>query len=204
MRLSRLFWITIGLFVLILIPFALWEGRFEALTKSLLDEERPREWIAAAVVALLGADVVLPIPSSLISTSSGYLLGFWRGLAASWLGMTVACVIGYGLGRFASTWVRRLVSQEEQERFAKASDWVLATSRAVPMLAEASVIVAGMLARPFARFCAICALANLGISAVYAMIGAYALHTQSFLLAFGGAVVVPGLAMRWLGRRRAT
>ncbi|MBL8214700.1 MAG: VTT domain-containing protein [Bryobacterales bacterium] len=201
MRLSRLFWITIGLSVLILIPFALWESRFAALTEHLLDEGRPRIWIAAAVVALLGADVVLPIPSSLISTSSGYLLGFWRGLAASWLGMTAACVIGYGLGRFASTWVKRSVSQEDEARFARASDWVLATSRAVPMLAEASVVVAGMLARPFGRFFTVCALANLGISAVYAVIGAYALHTQSFLLAFAGAVVVPGLAMRWLGRR---
>lgn len=201
MRLSRLFWITIGLFVLILIPFALWESRFEALTASLLDEGRPRVWIAAAVVALLGVDVVLPIPSSLISTSSGYLLGFWRGLAASWMGMTTACVIGYGLGRFASGWVKRMVSKEDEERFAKASDWVLATSRAVPMLAEASVIVSGMLARPFGRFFTVCALANLGVSAVYAVIGAYALHTQSFLLAFGGAVLVPGLAMRWLGRR---
>jgi uncharacterized membrane protein YdjX (TVP38/TMEM64 family) len=200
-RISRLVWIIFGLFVLILIPFALWENRFEALTARWLDEGRPRTWIAAGVVSLLGADVVLPIPSSLISTSSGYLLGFWKGLAASWLGMTVACVIGYGLGRFASGWVRRMVSREDEARFAKASDWVLAGSRAVPMLAEASVIVAGMLARPFGRFLGICAMANLGVSAVYAAIGAYALRTQSFLLAFAGAVVVPWLAIRFLGKK---
>jgi len=200
-RISRLVWIIFGLFVLILIPFALWENRFEALTARWLDEGRPRTWIAAGVVSLLGADVVLPIPSSLISTSSGYLLGFWKGLAASWLGMTVACIIGYGLGRFASGWVRRIVSREDEARFARSSDWVLAGSRAVPMLAEASVIIAGMLARPFGRFLGICAMANLGVSAVYAAIGAYALRTQSFLLAFAGAVVVPWLAIRFLGKK---
>jgi uncharacterized membrane protein YdjX (TVP38/TMEM64 family) len=157
-------------------------------------------------VGLLSADVLLPVPSSMVSTASGYLLGFWQGLAASWLGMTLACLIGYGIGRFAKPLAIRIVGEEDLERFShhEAGAWVVAGSRAVPVLAEASVIVCGMAARPLGRFLFVCCLADLGLSVAYAAIGAWALHTQSFLLAFVGALLVPWIAIRLFGKRKRT
>lgn len=198
-----LVWLTLIL-AAVIVPFLLWEGRFAALTREWLDESRPNGTIAGAVALLLASDILLPIPSSLISTTGGYLLGFWRGLAASWLGMTVACCLGYALGRFAGGLARRLVSEEEYQRsqqdFARRGDWVLAGSRAVPVLAEASVVVAGLLARPFQPFLWVCAWANLGISVAYAAVGAFAVRAESFLIAFAGAIVVPWIAMRLFRR----
>ena len=50
------------------------------------------------------------------------------------------------------------------------------------------------------RFFVMTTLANLGISATYAAIGAWAAHLESFLLAFAAALILPGIAML-LGKR---
>jgi len=44
------------------------------------------------------------------------------------------------------------------------------------------------------------ALSNLGISAVYAAVGAFSSNVNSFLLAFFGAILAPAAAM-WLMNR---
>jgi Na+/proline symporter len=67
----------------------------------------------------------------------------------------------------------------------------LALCRPVPVFAEASVI-AGMRMGPAL---AATSPANLGLSAVYAGVGAAAKDPWGFLLAFAAALVMPGLAL---------
>ena len=96
-------WTRISLIVLliIVIPFLLFEERIDLLTTAFMRSD-PAWWLVAGVFsALLAADILLPVPSSVISTASGVMLGFWGGLAASWLGMTAGCMCGYGVGLFA-------------------------------------------------------------------------------------------------------
>lgn len=202
---QKLLVLTLILLVLILVPFLIWEETMNAMADAFLQGNRP----AIMVVVLLAADVLLPIPSSVVSTASGYLLGFPFGLAACWAGMTLGSILGYVFGRYAGrSLVQRFLSEKEMADsaadFEKRGDWMLMISRPIPMLAEASVIMAGVLARPFPRFFAITALANAGISAVYAAVGAFSVTTHSFLFAFFGAIAVPFIAMRlrkhrWLG-----
>ena len=73
-------------------------------------------------------------------------------------------------------------------------------------MAEASVVFAGMCRMAAARFALLAALSNLGISAVYAAIGAWATDVQSFLLAFLSVIAIPVMVMLLvnnLGKRRA-
>ena len=101
----------------------------------------------------------------------------------------------------------RLVGEKELARFAKLQrrfgDWVIIAARPVPVLAEASVMFAGIARMPFGRFMLLTALSNLGISAVYAAVGAFSSNLNSFLLAFFGAILIPGAAM-WLMNRVTT
>ena len=79
----------------------------------------------------------------------------------------------------------------------------LVSARAVPVLAEATVVFAGVARFPFNRFVIAIGIANLGIAATYAAIGAYAFDVNSFLLAFAGAIAVPAVAIgiaSWLER----
>jgi membrane protein DedA with SNARE-associated domain len=73
--------------------------------------------------------------------------------------------------------------------------WAVVVTRPVPVLAEAAVVFAGFGRMSWPRFSLMTLAANLGISAMYAGIGAFAVTAHSFLAAFGGAIALPGLLM---------
>lgn len=188
----------------ILVPFFLWGEAIDAWTSNFVSH--PSGWWTIALVlgGLLALDIVLPIPSSLVSTAAGALLGFPGGLAVSTAGMTLSCVAGYYLGR--GTPAERALGQQDMTRALafrdRYGDWAIILSRPVPVLAEASIFLAGFVRAPQGRVMAVSTLANLGISAVYAATGAYASGKESFLLAFAGAIALPGLAMLVFRQRR--
>ena len=192
-------WIILSvlLLALILVPFFLFEAGMNAWVDSLLTPQASSGAIAAAIASVLVLDVFLPVPSSIVSTAAGALLGFAAGVAVSTVGMTMGCVLGYLCGqKFGLPLVRRMVRVRDMEevtaRFRQGADWALATMRPVPVLAEASALVAGVAGVPFARFLGITALANAGISAVYCAAGAKALDAGSFLVAFAASIALPG------------
>lgn len=175
----------------ILIPFFLFGELIEAWARAILAERSARWLVALVVFGLLAGDIVLPVPSSLVSTAAGALLGFWGGLVASWAGMGVACLLGYRLGARLSAPHR----ERMQAAWNRYGHWALILFRPVPVLAEASVFFAGLSRMSWPRFLALVALSNLGISAVYAATGAFSATRDTFLYAFAGAVVLPGLGL---------
>jgi uncharacterized membrane protein YdjX (TVP38/TMEM64 family) len=191
------------LFALIIGPFLLFEQDFERFGNSITHGELARWPAAVALGGFLALDIFLPVPSSMVSTAAGALLGFAVGTAVIWTGMTAGCLLGYAIGARSSGLARRLVGAQGLERASRVAtdygDWGIVIARPVPVLAEASVILAGLVRTPFTRFILVAALSNLGIAAAYAAIGAFSMGLGSFLLTFAGAIAVPGLAM--LGAR---
>jgi uncharacterized membrane protein YdjX (TVP38/TMEM64 family) len=189
--------IWVALIVFVIVPFVLFEDRFNAFAEMITRGDTARWIVASSIFALLALDVILPVPSSIVSTAAGVLLGFWTGAAIVWFGMMIACVFGYALGARASNVARRFVGDEglvRAERLvARYGDWTILVCRPVPVLAEASVIFAGIIRAPFARFAWLTAASNLGIALGYAAFGAFSMRVDSFLLAFLGALVIPGL-----------
>lgn len=193
----------------VLVPFFLFENQFNALADRLAHGDVSSWATILGIVALLAADVFLPVPSSIVSTMAGVMLGFWRGTAAIWTGMMLGALIGYWTGARASGAARRFLGAESLARASKVveryGDWAIVVSRPVPVLAEASVIFAGLVHAPYRRFVVLTATANLGIALGYAAIGAFSMRAESFLLAFAGAIAIPGIAMGvarlWLRRR---
>ncbi|WP_044187039.1 TVP38/TMEM64 family protein [Hyalangium minutum] len=202
-------WAVLGVLLLaaILVPFFLWEDRIAAATEAFLAEPHARWVIAGVLGGLLAADIVLPVPSSIVNTAAGSLLGFWGGVGAAWAGLMVSTVVGYFLGKGASaTALHRLVGSQASRGTVAGADgtWTLVVFRTVPVLAEASVILAGFRRMPLRRFLVACALSNLGVAAAYSAIGAYAMDVGSFLLAFAGAIGVPALGMLLTRRLKAS
>ena len=85
----------------ILVPFFLLEGRMNALVQDTLQSKASIALITLAVVAFLLADIVLPIPSSFVLATTGYLLGGVVGTVVSFVGLSCASLGGYWLGRYA-------------------------------------------------------------------------------------------------------
>jgi membrane protein DedA with SNARE-associated domain len=82
-------------------------------------------------------------------------------------------------------------------------NWAIVIARPVPMLAEASVLFAGISGMPMHQYLLLSALSNVGISAVYAAVGALSATVDSFLLAFAGSILVPLVAMLLVRTRPA-
>ena len=100
------------MFAAIIVPFLLFEKQFEALG-AWLASGHASGWTSASIIAgLLALDVFLPVPSSIVSTGAGVLLGFWRGSAVIWIGMVLGCAIGYAFGARAAGAARRLVGED--------------------------------------------------------------------------------------------
>jgi uncharacterized membrane protein YdjX (TVP38/TMEM64 family) len=192
-RLSVLATLLLGF---IIVPFLLFGGVIESWTAGQLAREEAAALSAAIGIALLASDVILPIPSSLIGTALGAILGAPLGTLAGTIGLSAACVIGYVLGVLARPGVvEPLVAAPDRQLL---ETWLsrygiaaLILCRAVPVLAEASVIVAGaMRVSPVPALVAT-TLANLGISAVYAWVGSFASDAPTFLAAFLAAIAIP-------------
>jgi uncharacterized membrane protein YdjX (TVP38/TMEM64 family) len=202
--------VSILLLVFILVPFVLLEDPIHGWISMVVTPHAPVAVIASAVIVALALDVFLPVPSSVVSTAAGALLGFTLGAAISTAGMSIGCVLAYWFGtRAGLPVVRRMVGDRDLDeisrRFRSSSEWALAGMRPVPVLAEASALLAGVTRVPFGRYLTITTLANTGISVVYSAAGSNARSGGSFLLAFAAAVALPGclmLARRWSTRHR--
>jgi uncharacterized membrane protein YdjX (TVP38/TMEM64 family) len=141
---------------------------------------------AIAVVALLAADLFLPIPSSIVMVLSGAAFGvFWGGLLSlvgsvggEWLGFEL--VRQYG--RSASA---RIVGDEEIERlsrvFARHGAAAVAVTRALPVVMETMSVVAGLSTMNRRTFLLASFIGTGPIVFVYAWAGAVSRQTGNAL-----------------------
>jgi uncharacterized membrane protein YdjX (TVP38/TMEM64 family) len=199
----RIRWLAVTAVILglIIVPFLLFGPRLEAWAAAVAEALAARPALAGMVIAgLLAADIVLPLPSSILGVTAGALLGAAQGALWSWAGMTVGCAVGYGLGRFPGRegigrWIGTAEVRRIEPLAARYGDWMLITTRAIPVLAEASTIFAGLAEFRPARFFALVSLSNFAISAVYAWVGSRAVDTPSFLLVVLASCLLPLAAM---------
>lgn len=201
-RSARLSWLLLLLSIAaaVIVPFLLFGAQLEATAHAWLQGAASRPWLAVGlIVALLGSDVVLPIPSSIVGVFAGATLGVAYGAAAIWCGLMLGCVIGYWLGRLLPT---RVVASSPA--LGKAGPLMLAATRAVPVLAETGIIAAGAARLGFGQVVAVTALANLLVAFAYAGAGALLATLDPVLVAIVSTV---GLSLAWglwlLARRPA-
>jgi uncharacterized membrane protein YdjX (TVP38/TMEM64 family) len=156
-------------------------------------------WAAPVGAALLVTDVLLPVPSSLVMTALGAILGFAAGAVVCWTAGTGSALIGFWLGRRG---VGRVARPERIERMlARYGVPAIAMTRPIPILAETTMIVAGLSPRVTWRQAAIGAAAGaLPASLIYSAAGAWTHDTASGAAVFAVVVALSGLA--WLVDRR--
>jgi membrane protein DedA with SNARE-associated domain len=178
------------------VPFLFFGGYFEAWLGHWKSSPPDATTTAMVIVGLLATDILLPIPSSVISTLAGSQLGVVGGTAAVCLGMTLGATLGFALAkRWGRTIALRFAKEEDLDRLEKLTSLygatVLVLFRAVPVLAEASVLLVGIHKLSWKRFLPPLVFSNLGIALAYAKFGEYADRNQWLPFALGISVALP-------------
>ena len=185
----------------VLVPWAIWGELFDsALTlegvSARLGAEPGRA--AAVGVGLLCADILLPIPSTVVMSGLGLALGPWLGGLVAAAGSFLAGCLAYGtarlLGRAPAAWLAGGDLAGLEERFASAGGWLVALSRWTPVLPEAVAALAGVARMPFGRFAAALACGCLPLGLAFAWVGHLGHGSPSVALALSG--LLP--ALLWL------
>lgn len=127
--------------------------------------------------ALLLMDLVLPVPGTVVMSALGFLYGTFIGAMWGFLGSFLAGLCGYGCGRlFTEKAAVRFLGEKDYQRgkamVARGGGWVIALSRAVPILPEALAVTAGMLRMPLASFALALACGSLPMALLFSWIGA--------------------------------
>jgi uncharacterized membrane protein YdjX (TVP38/TMEM64 family) len=192
------FWLLVtGILIVFVVIFL----GAEALNLSILRD--PYRTLGAAgrtsamvSVGLLIADIVLPVPSSLIMVANGALFGIPLGTLLSLSGSLSATVAGYLLGRSGSSLIARVLQPNECARatrlLAKYGMLAIIVTRPLPLLAEATAVVMGMSEMKL-RFVLLGGAAGiLPAALLYAITGAMAPGLNSTPLAFGLVLLITG------------
>ena len=193
------FWLlTVAMMALFLALF----GLAEALHVPLLTDPSPwlsRGGVTAALIGigLLIADVVLPVPSSLVMIAHGALFGVMGGTLLSLAGSLGAGLFGFAIGRRGGTLYARLVPEDERQRAAALleewGDLAIVVTRPVPILAETVAVLAGASPLGWSRMAAATLAGSLPAALIYALTGATAARLDNVALVFGLVLLVGGL-----------
>ena len=194
----RRYWlVTLGLLVLLLVVFAVFEQRGVPLLRdpaSLL--AAGGSWAAAISLALLIADVFLPVPSSVLMIGNGALFGVVAGTALSLAGSVGAAALAFFIGRRSERLIERLVSPGEKAHadalLARWGALAIVVTRPIPLLAETTALLAGGSPLGWPRLLAASAAGALPSSLLYALTGAHSRSFGSGALVFGIVLAVAG------------
>lgn len=147
------------------------------------------KWVAAlAGIGLLVADVVAPVPSSIIMFVNGVLFGVVLGSLLSILGGLGATLTGHWIGTKGEAagkrWMGEMALGRARTFFQKHGMIALIVSRPIPILAEAISIIAGISGMPRKQLIPGTIFGLIPAALLYAIAGAYAVDLNSGLYAF--------------------
>lgn len=155
---------------------------------------------------LLCADILIPVPATLVMMAFGVGFGVIGGTLLSLLGGVMATWTGFWLGRRGGHVLNRVVPPAEQAR-AKAmiGRWgpvAVVVTRPIPLLSESVAILAGTSTMSWGQVTWAAVAGVLPAAFLYALTGATALRFDTTAWVFG-LVLLPA-AVLWLAGRPTT
>lgn len=195
----------------ILVPFALWGERFDAVfsldgAQAWISEHGSWAWLAG--VLLLMSDVILPVPSTIVMSALGLIYGWFVGgllaSAGSFLAGFTAYLACRWLGRRAALWLAGEESlRRVEELFARRGGWLVALSRWMPVLPEAIACLAGLVKMNLRTFFISLACGSLPVGFAFAAIGALGKTSPALAMTLSAALpmLLWFVAQHWLKHR---
>jgi len=176
----RLLLIFLVLALLVVVPFLIWGDWFEASFSQERTVETLRgagAWAWLVGIALLVADLFLPIPGTVVMSALGLVYGWALGGALAAAGWVASGLLAYSLCRKLGRGVARFLAGEkglaEGDRLfhAESAAWLVALSRWMPVLPEVVACLAGLHRMPFPRYLGALCAGSVPMGFAFAWIG---------------------------------
>ena len=135
-------------------------------------------WAWAVGIALIWADLVLPVPQTVVIAALGIIYGTFLGGLLGSIGLITGGLLGYVLMLiFARRMLKRFVGLQSLNRmeslFEGAGAWAIVLTRSLPYsIPEAMVFLAGLARMRIGRFTAALFIGSVPTGFVFAAIGA--------------------------------
>lgn len=135
-------------------------------------------WAWAMGIALIWADLVLPIPQTAVIAALGIIYGTLLGGLLGNVGLITGGLLGYGLMRTsARRFARRFAGPRSlhtmESLFDQGGAWTIVLTRSLPYsVPEVTVFLAGLAGMPMWKFTAALTIGSLPTAFVFAAIGA--------------------------------
>jgi uncharacterized membrane protein YdjX (TVP38/TMEM64 family) len=166
-------------------------------------------WAWAVGIALIWADLVLPIPQTAVIAALGIIYGTLLGGLLGSLGLITGGLFGYGLmltsaRRFVHRFVGARSLHNMERLFDRGGAWAIVLTRSLPYsVPEAMVFLAGLAGMPMKKFTAALTIGSIPTAFAFAALGAG--WADQPIVALAASYVLPILllpAALYLLRRR--
>jgi uncharacterized membrane protein YdjX (TVP38/TMEM64 family) len=177
--------------------------------EAVLTLRQYEDWAWVVGIALICADVVLPVPQAAVIAALGIIYGTLLGGLLGTIGLIAGGLLGYGLMR---TSARRLAQRYAGSRlrkmetlFDRGGAWAIVLTRSLPYsVPEIMVLLAGLAGMPMRQFTTALVTGSVPTALVFAAIGAG--WADQPILALAVSYVLPIVLLPvalYLMRRRA-
>ena len=135
-------------------------------------------WAWALGIALIWADLVLPIPQTAVIAALGIIYGTLLGGLLGSVGLITGGLLGYGLmftsaRRFAQRFAGARSLRKMEGLFDRGGVWAIVLTRSLPYsIPEAMALLAGLAAMPVPKFTAALTIGSVPTAFAFAAIGA--------------------------------
>jgi len=197
--------LTLAAVAVPLVPFLVCGARLDHAVAAWLDPPPSAPVLAVLELGVLAADILLPVPSSLVTTLGGATFGVAGGTLCGWLGMTLGAAAGWALGRLAGdralAGVAPAVRAVLQDGHRGLGPLVVVLTRPLPLVAEAAALFAGAVGMPARGFLAAAAGGNLAIAFAWSLAGALGRAADAMQWVLVASLALPA-ALACLALRR--
>ena len=177
---------------------------------ALLELQAHGTWAWALGIALIWADLLLPIPQTAVIAALGVIYGTLLGGLLGSLGLITSGLLGYGLmltsaRRLTRLFTRPQALQRMERVFERNGAWAIVLTRSLPYsVPEVMVFLAGIAGMPIPKFIVALTVGSAPIAFAFAAIGAGWADQPMVALVVSTVLPIPLLPIvLYLMRRRA-
>jgi uncharacterized membrane protein YdjX (TVP38/TMEM64 family) len=175
---------------LITVAFLLFGEMETFFVETLHHAENNKSVYSLLSFLILASDIILPVPSSIVMYTNGYVLGFFYGFFISLTALMVGAMVGYYLGKFTSMGVKAKDDQKADLILAKYGFMSILITRGIPIISESICLVCGYNKMPFKMYFILNLIGYIPVCILYAFCGSLGYNKDMFLITFGISLLI--------------